>query len=51
VTLQNGEQGVWVVGPGVPTRTLPTIDLPEALRGQVQAIEFEAPVDFGPTDY
>jgi hypothetical protein len=51
VTLQSGAQGVWVAGPSAPTRTLPTAELPAALRSQVKAVEFEAPLDFGPTDY
>ena len=51
VSLDVGETGVWVVAGGQRSRTLPQTELPAALRAQIQAIEFEGPPTFGPSDY
>ncbi len=45
------EAGPRVLSGGKETRQLPPDALPETLRHQVAEIEFEAPPDFGPTDF
>ena len=51
VVLSVGEDGVWVVKESQRSRSVPKAKLPAALREQVQAIEFEAPLDFGPSKF
>jgi hypothetical protein len=51
VKLSLGDDGVWVVTDGKRSRTVPKAKLPATLRVQVEAIEFEAPPDFGPSKF
>lgn len=49
VELRRNETGIWVLDESrAPRRALPETALPVSLQAQVQAIEFEAPLDFGP---
>jgi hypothetical protein len=51
VTLRVGDDGVWVVTDGKSSRNVPKGKLPATLKVQVEAIEFEAPPDFGPSKF
>ena len=51
VTLEVDETGVWAVIDGERSRALPETELPADLQAQIEAIEFESPPTFGPSDY
>jgi hypothetical protein len=51
VTLESDDTGVHAMDGDVPTRALGTGSLPTVMQPYVSAIEFEAPPDFGPSDF
>ncbi len=45
------EGGAKILSDDGPTRTLPVKALPDSMQTYVTAIEFEAPIEFGPVDF
>lgn len=49
--IRAGEKGTEVLSEGVLSRALPVGVLPVTMQAYVAAVEFEAPIDFGPVDF